>query len=448
MKTLTNFPYKHSLVLGLAKSGESAANLLNDSNLSFLINDQTPLEENEIAQHFSEKGIDVVTGSHPLSVLDGVDLVIKNPGIPYDNVIIEEAMKRDIPIITEIELASYLIEGPVIAITGTNGKTTTTKLIFELLKEAGQAPIIAGNIGEVASTVCRKQKPGQPVVMELSSFQLKSISRLKPAISIVLNITEAHLDYHKTKSDYVESKYKIVQNQQAGDLLIYNNEDATVRSIPVNETVTQLPFSTINELENGAYCKDDKVYYKQELLINRSEIALPGDHNLENILASIGAAKQLNVENRVIKKVLKTFYGVEHRLQFVCEKHGRKFYNDSKATNILATSKAIASFNESTILIAGGLDRGNDFDDLFKNAEHLKALVVYGESAPKLIEAAKRANFTNVSSFTNLQEATERAYQISASEDIILLSPACASWDQFPTFEARGDMFINLVHKL
>ncbi|WP_188205725.1 UDP-N-acetylmuramoyl-L-alanine--D-glutamate ligase [Alkalibacillus aidingensis] len=448
MKTLQNFPYKRVLVLGLAKSGKAAAQLLYDSGVTFLINDQTPLEDNPIAEQFQRLGVEVVTGGHPISVLDGVDLVVKNPGIPHSHHIVEQAEFKGIPVVTEVELAYQLIDGPLVAITGTNGKTTTTTLIYEILKEGNKEPLIAGNIGKVASEVVRNQKSGQPVVMELSSFQLKATKHLKPDIAVLLNLTEAHLDYHETRQDYVESKWNITKNQTKGDVLVVNDDDPSINHLQKDSLVKRVPFSMKQLLDNGISFVDGSIYVNGHRLVVRKDIALPGKHNLENVLASIAVARQLGVTDQVILKVLKTFSGVKHRLQFVSKKEGRLFYNDSKATNILATTKAIQAFDQSIVLIAGGLDRGNGFDELIHQFENVKHCVAYGESATKIKNAASKYDYDAITIVESLEQAVNVAYQQSDPGDIVLLSPACASWDQFSSFETRGDMFIDVVHKL
>ncbi|MDQ0159181.1 UDP-N-acetylmuramoyl-L-alanine--D-glutamate ligase [Alkalibacillus salilacus] len=448
MKTLKNFPYQHVLVLGLAKSGQAAAQLLYDSHISFAINDKQPFEHNETAQYFAELGVEVVTGDHPLSVLDGVDLVVKNPGIPHQHVIVAEAEKQGVPVVTEVELAYLLIDGPLVAITGTNGKTTTTTLVHRILDEAGLNPLLAGNIGVVASEVVREQKPSQPVVMELSSFQLKAIHQFKPDIAVLLNITEAHLDYHQTLEDYVNSKFRLVERQTADDFVVYNHDDSTIASKQEWLQATPVPFSVTHSMDYGVTCFDGDIYIGQERLMAERDVALPGDHNLENVLASIAVASQFNVPHSVIESVLKQFTGVKHRLQFVKSVDGRLVYNDSKATNILATTKAIQSFSNPIVLIAGGLDRGVAFDELIAQFDGVKYCVVYGESAQKIAHSAYEHDYHNVTICDNIDDATNEAYLQSEVGDVILLSPACASWDQFKTFEDRGDMFIDVVHKL
>ncbi|WP_017186036.1 UDP-N-acetylmuramoyl-L-alanine--D-glutamate ligase [Alkalibacillus haloalkaliphilus] len=448
MKTLRHFPYNKVLVLGLAKSGEAAAQLLYDSGIPFLINDQQAFDQNEKAQYFSSLGVETVTGHHPLEVLEGVDLVVKNPGIPHHHNIIQEAEKLNIPVVTEVELAYELIDGPLIAITGTNGKTTTTTLIYELLKEAGQEPLLAGNIGQVASEVVRKQKDQQPVVMELSSFQLKAIRNFKPDVSVLLNITEAHLDYHKSREDYISSKLNIIKRQTKEDLVVYNGNDSTV-SDSLEDCVVQKMAFTINHFSyEGVSFDGQSIYFNNDWVIDREDVVLPGMHNLENVLASVAVAKHFGVQDEVIQTVLARFIGVKHRLQFVENKNGRLFYNDSKATNILATTKALQSFNNPVVLVIGGLDRGNDFDELFQQFSYVRSCVAYGEARGKIKQAAERQQFDQLYVVDNLEQATRKAYEQSEKGDIVLLSPACASWDQFKSFEDRGDMFIEVVHKL
>lgn len=448
MKTLTNFPYKKALVLGMAKSGEAAAQLLYDSGIDFRINDQLPLEENETARRFLENGLDVVTGGHPLSVLDDIEIVIKNPGIPYGHPIIKEAERRGLPVITEVELSYALVDGPLIGITGSNGKTTTTRLIYELLEAAGLKPLIAGNIGNVASEVLRSQEKGQPVVMELSSFQLKGVRSFKPDIGILLNLTEAHLDYHKTMDDYVQSKLKLFQNQTKNEVAIFNAIDQRISKQEIPGNGKRVRFTIDGTDADLNVDEEGYIQFGESRIIHKKEVALPGDHNLENVLASIAVAKEFHISDEIISDVLTSFVGVKHRLQFVENVNGRLFYNDSKATNIVATSKAVRSFEEPVVLIAGGLDRGNEFDDLFTDLPNIKLCVAYGESKEKLKEAADRHGFDGMLLSESLMEATQKAYQESSEGDIVLLSPACASWDQFPSFEARGDMFIETVHKL
>lgn len=448
MKTLTEFPYTHVLVLGLARSGTAAAKLLLTSDIKVRVNDYSTKENDEVVIELKEMGADVLVGSHPLSVLDHIELIVKNPGIPYDNPVIAEAQRRNIPIITEIELAGLLIKGTVIGITGSNGKTTTTTLVAQMLEKSNQQIKVAGNIGTVATEVAQTIKKNEAMVLELSSFQLLGIQRFKPNIAVLLNVYEAHLDYHKTIENYQQAKFNIFANQSEDDYLIYNADDKLLVEAVKQAKSILIPFSSTRKLYNGAWADESAIYFKEEKVIDKGEIVLVGDHNLENILAAVSASKLSGATNKGIHDVLTTFSGVKHRLQFVEKKNDRLFYNDSKATNMLATQKALSSFNQPIILLAGGLDRGNGFSDLIPYLDHVKAMVVFGQTAEKLKQTAKTAGIEHIIVVEDIDEAVRQSSTISKPNDVILLSPACASWDQYRTFEERGDMFINAVHKL
>ncbi len=449
MKKINLYTHKKILVLGLAKSGVSAALLLHKLGAFVTVNDYKPLSENPEAQGLLEQGIKVICGEHPIELLEeGFELIVKNPGIPYHNPMIEGAMERGIPVITEVELASQISEAPFIAITGTNGKTTTTTLIYEMLNAGNKAPLIAGNIGTVASEVAQVAKVHHQIVIELSSFQLMGTPSFRPRIAILTNLYDAHLDYHGTRSEYVKAKANITKNQTSDDFFIVNAEQDDVMTIARGSKAQIVPFSAVRELSSGAYIKDDWVIFDGEQIMKRSDIRLPGSHNLENILSAVAAAKLSGVNNEAIYQVLNTFTGVKHRLQFIDEVEGRMFYNDSKATNILATKNALAAFNKPIILLAGGLDRGNEFDELIPSFNNVKAIITFGQTAEKLEDVAKKAGIKTIRRVDNVGKAVPLAYQLSEPGDVILLSPACASWDQYKTFEVRGDIFIEAVHML
>jgi UDP-N-acetylmuramoylalanine--D-glutamate ligase len=449
MKQINDYLRKKVLVLGLAKSGVSAASLLHKLGAFVTVNDFKPLNENPEAQGLLEEGIKVVCGSHPIELLDeGFELIVKNPGIPYTNPMIQEALKKNIEIITEVELAYRISEAPFIGITGTNGKTTTTTLIYEMLERGGKKPLIAGNIGTVASGVAQEATAENVIVIELSSFQLMGIQTFRPYISVYLNLFDAHLDYHGTKEEYAFAKAQITKNQKDTDFIVYNANQEPTKKAAEGSGAISVPFSTEAVDETGAYTKDGFIWFKNEKIIAIDEVVLPGKHNLENILSAVAAVKLYGVANEAIQDVLKTFSGVKHRTQFVAEINGRKFYNDSKATNILAASAAISSFKSPLILLAGGLDRGNEFDELIPLLTHVKAMIVFGETAEKLTKTAQKAGISIIKHVDNVAIAANEAYKLSESGDTILLSPACASWDQYKTFEARGDMFMDAVHKL
>jgi UDP-N-acetylmuramoylalanine--D-glutamate ligase len=449
LKNQEKFYGKNILVLGLAKSGEAAAKLLHELGANVTVNDQKPFNENERAKHLQELGIKVICGDHPLELLDSdIDFLVKNPGIPYSNPLIKKAQEKKIPVITEVELAYQISEADFIGITGSNGKTTTTTLIFLMLEKGGKKPLIAGNIGTVACEVAKEAKKDEIIVTELSSFQLLGINEFKPKIAVLLNIYDAHLDYHGTREEYTKAKGRIFQNQTEEDFCVVNEDDSDVMRLANLHKGKIVPFSMKKQCKDGAYIKDNTIFFKEEPIIDINDIVLKGKHQLENILAAVSVAKLSGVRGDAIREVLTTFTGVKHRLQFVEEVNGRKFYNDSKATNILATQKALSAFDHKVILLAGGLDRGNSFDDLIPYLINVKSLITFGQTAPKIEEAGKIAGIDCIKRVDNVEQAVYAAYDLSEEGDIILLSPACASWDQYKTFEERGDIFIEAVHKL
>lgn len=449
MKQIETYRHKKILVLGLAKSGVTAAALLHKLGAFVTVNDKKPLSENPEAQGLLEQGIKVICGDHPVELLDdGFELIVKNPGIPYNNPMIEGAIEKGIPVITEVELAYQISEAPFIAITGTNGKTTTTTLVYEMLNEGKKQPLIAGNIGTVASGVAQKAAKANTIVIELSSFQLMGIETFTPKIAIITNLYDAHMDYHGTRKEYIEAKAAITKNQTELEYLIINADQEETFEIARQSKAKIIPFSTKKEMSEGAYIREGWICFNDEKVMPIEQIALPGVHNLENILSAMAAAKLSGVDNQAIQEVLRTFTGVRHRLQYVAEVDGRKFYNDSKATNALATINALAAFRSPVILLAGGLDRGNEFDELIPYLKHVKALILFGQTASKIERVGLDAGIKIIKHVDNVAMAVPEAFSLSESGDVILLSPACASWDQYKTFEVRGDIFIEAVHKL
>ncbi|UOQ47960.1 UDP-N-acetylmuramoyl-L-alanine--D-glutamate ligase [Gracilibacillus caseinilyticus] len=448
MNELKAFPYQKVLILGLAKSGTAVAKLLHRNGIGVIVNDLKTPEEDKNVKQIRDLGIQVIVGEHPLSLLDDVDAVIKNPGIPYENILIKTALQKGLPVLTEIELIAYFGIDQVVGITGSNGKTTTTTLIYEMFKREEFPAALAGNIGHVASEVAEGMKENESMIIELSSFQLLGVDRFKPRIAVLLNLFEAHLDYHHTIEHYQNAKATIFKNQTEQDYLVYNADDPRIKQMVKPASSTLVPFSREAHVTTGAYCKDDVIYFKQEKVIDLDAIALVGAHNLENILAAVAVAKIEGISNLTIQAVLGSFTGVSHRLEFVEEVNGRLCYNDSKATNILATTKALNAFNQPVILLAGGLDRGNEFDELIPHMSNVKGMILFGETSEKLTRAGKAAEVEQIQTVATMEEAVQQAYQLSAKGDVILLSPACASWDQYKTFEERGNMFIDSVHKL
>jgi len=446
VRVLKNFPYKKALVLGLARSGTAVAKLLLASGIQLTINDRSE-EKTEEMDGFIKAGAKLVLGSHPISVLDGVEVIIKNPGIPYDQELLQIALERGIPILTDIELIQYVFSGSITGITGSNGKTTTTRLIEDMFRYEGLTYSVAGNIGTPVTEVAPSLAEDTQLILELSSFQLLGIENFKPHVSVLLNLYEAHLDYHKTRENYEEAKFNIFKNQDESDYLVYNRDDDKICEVVIRSKAKLIPFSQKESLPDGAWVKKGIIYYKDEKIIDRDHIVLAGNHHLENILASIATAKIHGISTEAIIKTLTSFKGVKHRLQFVEEIKERKFYNDSKATNMLATIKALESFDRPTILLAGGLDRGDDLSHLIPYLDSVKSMIVFGENAEKFIELAREISLPYKRA-RDVKEATYIAYEQSSKGDVILLSPASASWDQYPSFEERGDMFIHTVHKL
>ena len=447
------FEHKRVLVIGLAKSGVAVAKLLLHQGAMVTVNDRIPLEENPDAKSLIEEGIRVLAGSHPVDLLEEhFDFVVKNPGIPYHNCMVEAAIKKGIPVYTEIEIAYQLLEGLIIGITGSNGKTTTTTLASLMLKESfpEREVYAAGNIGIPLSQLAEQSTKEDIYVSELSSFQLMGIDQFKPKIACIVNIFSAHLDYHGSREEYIKAKLQLTKNQTEDDYLVYNADyPELITLIEGHTNATLVPFSRKTVLEFGSSVEGDYICFNGEKVMPVSTIQVPGTQNVENVLAAVAIAKLAGATNEGIKKAVQNFHGVKHRTQFVKEVNKRRFYNDSKATNIIATQTALRSFkNQSVILIAGGLDRGNGFDELVPDLKAVSGIVLYGETKEKLQEAAKVAGVPVIEIVNTLEEATKKAYAISKEDDIILLSPACASWDQFKSFEIRGDEFIQVVENL
>lgn len=448
MKHITNFTNKKILVLGLAKSGESAARLLDKLGAIVTVNDGKPFEENPAAQSLLEEGIKVVTGGHPLELLDeDFELMVKNPGIRYDNPMVVRALEKKIPVITEVELAYLISEAPIIGITGSNGKTTTTTMIAEVLTAAGQNGLRSGNIGFPASQVATTATRNDTLVMELSSFQLMGIETFHPEIAVITNLMPTHIDYHGSFENYVAAKWNLQKNMTKSDFLVLNFNQTLAKDLAAKTQATVVPFSTTEEVD-GAYLEGNILTFRGEPIMAADELGVPGSHNIENALATIAVTKLRGIENQVIKETLAGFGGVKHRLQYVDEINHVKFYNDSKSTNILATQKALSGFeNSKVILIAGGLDRGNEFDELISDIQGLKKMVILGESSARIKRAADKAGVDYIDA-ESIKDATRKAFDEAQTGDIVLLSPANASWDMYPNFEVRGDEFIKTVEEL
>lgn len=449
------FRGKKIIVLGLARSGLAVSKLLLRFGAKVIVNDQKDVRELAGAQELRERGATIIAGRHPDDLIDSsVDLVVKNPGIPYASPPVQRAERLKIPVITEIELAYAWTDADLVAITGTNGKTTTTSLVGDILRRANKRPIVAGNIGTVLCEKAVEARENDILVAELSSFQLKGTIDFRPRIASLLNVSPAHLDYHETWDDYVQSKAKLFANMSERDLAVLNADSEVCQQIAKGLSCDIAWFSARRELERGTYVRDGIVYARnaqgeERSLISAREIAMPGAHNLENALAAAAICDELGVSPQVIRQSLVSFQGVEHRLEYVASINGIKFYNNSKATNSEATMRALESFEQPIVLIAGGLDRGDDFEELipyFK--QNVKAVVAYGQTKQKFIKIGEIAGIHRLSEVDHVEEAVDEAMKWAASGDIVLLSPSCASWDMHRSFEERGSIFKESVHKL
>ena len=443
------FENKKIFILGMARSGYACAKFLSKFNNEIVVNDASENQDKEHVSELQKLGIKVILGSHPDDILTSdFDYLIKNPGIKDTHKYVEFANKNNIKVINEMELAYYFLKKKnaiIIGITGTNGKTTTTTLIYEIIKNSKNRVHLTGNIGYPVTSFLNDIKDNDYVVTEISIQQLVNLYEFKPHIAVLTNISEAHIDHVGSFDNYKNIKKKIFSKQDKNDYAIINKENVECMNITEDINSTKLYFSSKNSAD--IYLKDGFIYYKDEKYISTNEIKLVGNHNYENIMCAIMACKLLDIDDKYIKEVITTFNGVEHRLEYVTSINGRKFYNDSKATNNKSTMIALSSFESPTILLMGGLDRGISFDELAPYMKNVKLVISFGETKNKIKEFCNRFNIA-CEVVDNLEEATNLAYKKSIENDIILLSPACASWDQYKRFEDRGQEFKNLVKVL
>lgn len=442
------FENKKIVILGFARSGYAAAKYLKKLNNEVILNDLKEDHDKEKLEELKTLGITIILGNHPDYLIDEtVDYLIKNPGVPIDHKYVLKAKELNIPVINEVEMSYLLIPKEknikIIAITGSNGKTTTTTLIYNILKEANLPVHLAGNIGTPLCSVIDNLQKDDILVMETSCQQLENLDKFNPNIAVMTNITEAHIDFMKTFEHYKYVKSKLIKNQTEKDLTIINHENEHLMDIVKNAKSNIKYFSSKEQLQ-GAYLKDNAIYYYNEKIIDTKDIVLRGIHNYENIMAAIMVAKEFNVKNEVINQVLTTFQGVEHRLEFVGNINGRLFYNDTEATNIKCTQIALNSFTEPTIVILGGLERGQNFNDLKNYLKNVKAIIAIGSCRKRVEDFAKNNNIP-VYSYEFLKDGEAKAYEISEEGDVILLSPGSASWDQYKQCEDRGDEFKKIA---
>lgn len=439
------FKNKKIFVLGMGKSGVSVARLLAKEN-HVLITD-IKCDDLELIKELEELGVNVIITKKQNEIFDdSYDYVVKNPGVKLDHPVVLMAKKFNIPILTELEVAyRYLPDVKIIGITGSNGKTTTTTIIYEFLKAAGIPVHLAGNIGYPLCSQIDDIKKGDVIVAEISSHQLVNLDKFKVDVAVLTNLYPVHLDFFGTYEKYKMNKLRIFNNQDEKCVAILNKGDENVYELTKNLKAKKEYFSSKDEAD---ICIDEKnIVYKGEKIISLSDIRVKGIHNYENIMAAILAVKQFGVSDSVIKEVLNNFAGVEHRIEFVAKINGREFYNDSKATNVDSTITALKSFDNDVVLILGGLDRGHSFEPLLPYLKNVKHIVCYGETKERIKQFAIKNNI-DVTVTDNLEDAVHAAYNMSLDGDIILLSPACASWDQYKNFEDRGNEFKKVVRNL
>mgnify|MGYP002742261502 CR=1 FL=1 len=436
---------KKILVLGFARSGYSTAKILKQLNYNVIVNAYDDLSKDVHANELRDLGIPIIDGGHPLYLLDEIDLIIKNPGIKYQIDFLQKAIEKKIDIITEIELANTLFNVDMVAITGTNGKTTTTQMTYDILKQSNKDVYLAGNIGYPSIEVAYNH-PNSLIITEVSSFQLQGTKYFKPSVAAITNLGVGHLDYHGSVENYRNAKRNIYKNQTQDDILVLNIKELEKYELSkINSQV--ILYDTKENSEADVFVRNNIVVYKDVELFDVTKMSLPGLHNVENAInaALISYIKGASIET--IRKVLYSFSGVKHRLQFVGEHNGVKFYNDSKATNPVATTTALSGFEKNIILVCGGKDRGIDFKELVPFFPRIKAMVVVGESKEILYDLAT-TNGLDCHKATKVDDATILANKLAVEDDIVLLSPACASWDQYKCFEDRGDEFIATFEKI
>lgn len=463
MKHPSAYEGRTVVILGLAKSGRAVAEVMHRAGANVIASDRKPRDQCPEADALEAMGVTVICGEHPDDLIHAdVALLVKNPGIPYTSEPVVKAMSLGIDVVTEIEVAYKQWPGPMIGITGSNGKTTTTSWIGDVMDRAGLSPIIAGNIGTPLCEAVTEVGSDQWIVVELSSFQLMGTVSFRPKLAVLLNVVETHLDYHGTMDDYIAAKKRLLLNQGEDDITVFNWDDHICRQMITDVRSQLIPFSMKEKLSYGVFIEEDWIVYRQamsaniERIASLSTIGMRGAFNIENALAMVAVAMQLEIMPDQIATSLRQFAGVEHRLEFVRTWQDIQFYNNSKSTNPTSTIKALHAFTEPIVLIAGGQMRGTSFESLlpaFK--ERLKGLVTLGAAKDELYELGQQARIPLLKTIPELADrelalaqAVKTAYEFAAPGDVVLLSPACASWDMFTSYEERGCMFKQAVHTL
>lgn len=451
---------KKVLVFGSGISGEAASRLLLQKGAEVVLYDgNDSLDADKILGEITwEEGqkARVVLGrlseQEEDEMLDGLSLVVMSPGVPTDLPVVEKMRAKGIPVWGEIELAYVFGKGQVLAITGTNGKTTTTALLGEIMKNCKESVFVVGNIGTPYTEVALRTEEESVVVAEVSSFQLETIHTFRPKVSAILNITPDHLNRHHTMEAYIGAKEDIARNQTEEDFCVLNYEDDVLRAFGEKTGAEVLYFSSAHKLEKGVYLDGTKIICDIDRPIeicDVSELKILGTHNHENVMAAVAMAYAFGVPVEIIRSTLREFQGVEHRIEFVAEKNGVAYYNDSKGTNPDAAIKGIRAMNRPTVLIGGGYDKDSDYDEWIEAFDgKVKKLVLLGATREKIAETAERHGFRDIVLADSFEEAFAQCVEAAQPGDAVLLSPACASWGMFKNYEERGDKFKELVNRL
>lgn len=451
---------KKVLVFGSGISGEAASRLLLQKSAEVVLYDgNDSLDADKILGEITwEEGqkARVVLGrlseQQEDEMLDGLSLVVMSPGVPTDLPVVEKMRAKGIPVWGEIELAYVFGKGQVLAITGTNGKTTTTALLGEIMKNCKESVFVVGNIGTPYTEVALRTEEESVVVAEVSSFQLETIHTFRPKVSAILNITPDHLNRHHTMEAYIGAKEDIARNQTEEDFCVLNYEDDVLRAFGEKTGAEVLYFSSAHKLEKGVYLDGTKIICDIDRPIeicDVSELKILGTHNHENVMAAVAMAYAFGVPVEIIRSTLREFQGVEHRIEFVAEKNGVAYYNDSKGTNPDAAIKGIRAMNRPTVLIGGGYDKDSDYDEWIEAFDgKVKKLVLLGATREKIAETAERHGFRDIVLADSFEEAFAQCVEAAQPGDAVLLSPACASWGMFKNYEERGDKFKELVNRL
>lgn len=446
---------KRVLVFGSGKSGIGAAELLGQVGACPLIYDGNAEIDKEAVLHKVSHGknLEIYAGELPKEVQDSLDLVVLSPGVPMDLPLVKSFYEQGLPVWGEVELAYRTGKGRVLAITGTNGKTTTTALLGKIMSDAEDSVFVVGNIGTPYTSRSLEMKEDSVTVAEISSFQLETIDKFAPEVSAILNITEDHLNRHHTMEEYIRVKELIVKNQTSENYCVLNYEDEVLREFGRHIIPKTIYFSSRRKLERGIYMDGDQIILKTEReeipVVRTGELKLLGRHNFENVMAAVAMACYAGVPMESIRRSVCAFTAVEHRIEYVAEKNGVAYYNDSKGTNPDAAIKGIQAMNRPTILIGGGYDKGSSYDEWLNSFEgKVRYLVLIGQTREKIREAAERLGVCPCILCDDLEEAVKVCAEKANPGDAVLLSPACASWGQFDNYEQRGDMFKEYVRGL